>query len=319
MAGVTAAAVVGAGATMYASNKASKAAKAGRKQAADLARKGAAAFAGIDIPTLEQQEIILKSPELMGEYTPEQLSAMELSVNGLAQIGPEDSSVESQKGALEQITEMAEGGVTEADLAAQRQIERGAAQSGKARREAILSEMAQRGVLGSGMELAAQLQGEQQTAAEAGDATDKLIQQNQANRMAALQQQAALSGQMRGQESQESMDKYRAQKQIEQFNLGLRHQDAQERNRAQQMNLASRQAQEDARVQASNQQQMYNKQLKQQQFQNEMQKASGLANQYQAQQANAVAAGNAEAQRQAGIGSTIANLAGTLGSAFGGK
>ena len=252
----------------------------------------------------------------MGEYTPEQISAMEMSVSGLEELGPDSKTVASQQESLDQLSEMAEGGLTEADMAGRRQIGRDVNQSAKARQKSILSQMAQRGVLGSGMELAAQLKGEQQSINAEAEASDRLIQQTEAARRSALQQKASLSGQMRGQESQESLNKYKAAKAIEEFNVRNRQKDVMERNRAQQINLAAKQAQEDSRVNTANKQEQYNKALIQQQFQNQSQKASGLAGQYQVQGQAALNAANQNAARQAGIGGAIANMAGAVGSSY---
>jgi hypothetical protein len=54
-----------------------------------------------------------------------------------------------------------------------REINRDVNQQSRARQKSILNEMAQRGVLGSGMELAAQLKGEQADTSRAAEASDR--------------------------------------------------------------------------------------------------------------------------------------------------
>lgn len=308
--GQIAAGVIGLGSSLLSSSSSKKAARA---QAA-AATKAAQLFEGIEIPTIEEQQIILQNPELMGEYTPEQLQAMRLSVAGISEIGPETKTVAAQQEALDEYSEMAEGGLTEADLAARRDIGRDVSQSARARQRSILNEMAQRGTLGSGMELAAQLSGEQRAASQEAEASDRLIQQNEAARRAALAQKASLAGQMRGQESTEAMDKYRAQKAIEKFNLGLKHQDASERNRAQLINLQARQAAENERARLANEQMKYNKELQQQQFQNQMDRARSMADAYTGQGQAQSNIYKQQAQRTAGMGSGLANMFSALGS-----
>jgi len=309
-------AIISGATSMYGAKKAGDAAKQGHKAAQSAAQRGIDAFESVKIPTIEEQQIILQTPELMGQYTPEQISAMQMSVDGIETLGPQDSTVKAQQSALDEISEMAEGGLTEADMAARRQIERDVNQSSRARQKSILNEMAQRGTLGSGMELAAQLKGNQQAMAAEAEASDRLLQQVENARRAALSQKANMAGQMRGQETAEGSDKLKAQKEIERFNLGLRHQDAAERNRAQMINLQAKQSQEDLRAANVNRMEQHNKGLSQTQFQNQMQQASGVAGQYRAQGQAAQAAANAEAQKQAGMAGSIANLAGTIGSHY---
>lgn len=288
--------------------------RAGRRDANRLAAMGAQAFANVEVPSIEEQKIILQSPDLMGQYTPEQLQFMELNTSSMENVQADPMAVEQQRQALQQMSEIAEGGLTDADLAAKRQIERGVGQQAVARRKAILNEMAQRGTLGSGMELAAQLQGEQQAVNQAAEASDRAIQQAQARSLQALAQKGNMASNLRQQSFGEEADRARARDAIAQFNLQNRQRVAdtniQERNRAQQINLAARQAQEDARVAARNQMEQYNKALRQQQFANQMQQASGLAGQYQAQAQNVMAGAKESAGSTAGIGSAIAGLAG---------
>lgn len=319
MGAVTAAIVGGAalGSTLLASQASRQGAEAQRR----AAEAAAAAFAGVPIPTVEEQKIILQTPELMGQYTPEQLQAMELGVSAMEGVKADQGAIDAQKQALEGISEVAEGGYSEADKATAREVQRTVSQDAQARQKAILNSMAQRGVLGSGMELAAQLQSQQQSADQMSRAGDNLTQQAQARALAALGQQGSLAGQLRQQSFGEQSDVARARDAINQFNTQNRqsvtNQNVGNRNQAQLTNLQNRQAIENQRAGLANEQERYNKGLIQQQFDNRTGRVrdTNAAN---------MAAANARAQQSQadaamyqGIGSAIGTAAGGIGSYYG--
>jgi hypothetical protein len=291
-------------------------AKKGAKQLAQEMAKNRELWDQLKLPSIEEQQIILQNPDLMGEYTPEQIQAMELNVSAMEGIRPDEQAVSEQRKALESISEVAEGGLTEADKAAARQVNREVSQQAQARQKAILNAMASRGTLGSGMELAAQLQGEQQSIDQASRAGDALTQQAQARALQAIGQQGSLAGQMRQQQYGEQSDLARARDAINQFNLQNRQRVSEanigNRNQAQMTNLQARQALENQRAQLANQQQMYNKGLIQQDYQNRVGKLQGVTGaNTQAAQANA----NIDmlrAQQTAGMFGSLTNMFGGL-------
>lgn len=322
MAAITSA-IVGGAASVAGTVSAAKSAKKGREAQQEAMDKATKAFEGIRIPTIEEQRIILQYPELMGQYTPEQVEAMQLGVSAMEDVAARPETIQEQQEALQQISEVAEGGLTEADKAAMREIQRDVGQQARARQKSILSEMAQRGTLGSGMELAAQLKGEQQSIAESAEASDRAIQQAQARALEALTRKGTLASEMRSQEFGEQSDIARARDAIEKFNLANRQDISQqnigERNRAQLLNLQARQAQEEARVSTANKMEEYNKALAQQQFQNQITRAQGMVTPLTNQGIVANQAGQDTSARQAGLTSGIVNTIGTIGGFLGAK
>lgn len=316
--GAVTAAVIGGAAMVGSTYMAGQEAKKGRKAAERMAQKGAEAFAAVDLPDIEKQKIQLLASELQGEYRPELEQALGLGPSAMEDISADEQLLQAQRDSLEGISEIAEGGMTEADLAANREIRREIDQSAAARQKAVLNQMAQRGVLGSGMELAAQLSAQQEAADRQSRAGDTLTQQAQARALAALQNQGSMAGQMRGQDFSEDSAVARARDAIDKFNTVNRQSVIQrnisEQNRAQAANLAARQAQADQAAALRNQQEMYNKGLIQQQYDNEMRRAAGLSNQYANVGAAQQGAANARAQQIAGIGSAIGNIAGAFGN-----
>lgn len=315
MGAVTAAAIAG-GATVGSALIGANQAKKGREAAMNAANQAAAQFANVDLPDIQKMELALQNPELVGEYAPLLEQYLQLNPSAMEDISVDQALKNEQMKALSGISEIAEGGLTEADKAAARDIQREVNQNAEARRQAILQNMAQRGTLGSGMELAAQLASAQQAADQQSRAGDVLAQQAQSRALQALQQSGALAGQVRGQEFGEQAQVAQAKDAINQWNTANQQnvaaRNVQNQNQAQQQNLAARQALEEQRANIANQQQIHNKGLQQQQFQNEMQRASGLAGAYQTQGQVAQNAANAQAQMIGGIGSGIGNIAGAF-------
>lgn len=315
MGAATAVAIGGLVASQMAARKQQK----GQEKAMALSQQASNAFGNIPIPTVEEQSIILQNPDLMGQYTPEQVEVMQMMSSAMEGVSADQGTIDAQKSALEGISEVAEGGYTEADKSVAREINREVNQQSQARQKAILNAMANRGVLGSGMELAAQLQGEQQSIDQASRAGENLTQQAQARALQALGQQGQMAGQMRGQEFGERSDIARSRDEINRFNLQNRQRanemNVGERNQAQQYNLQQRQQMENQRAGLANQQQMYNKQLLQTQFNNQMARAQGKNAILQNQAQMAAQAGQARAAQTAGIIGGIGNIVGSMAKA----
>lgn len=223
-----------------------------------------------------------------------------------AQLGPsalEDLMVDprlrqAQMGALEKMQQIGETGQTAAEraeeLVAMQEIE-GAAQ---ARDKAILQDMAQKGMGGSGAELIARLQGSQSAANRAATTGAQLQGQAQNRALQAMMQGAQLGGQVRGQEYGEQSNLASAQDRIAQFNAMQR-------------------------ADIANQQEMHNKALKQREFENQMARKQAIAAAKTGQaQMGAQRAGQMEqaaAQRAAASAQqsgALFGLAGSLGKSY---
>jgi hypothetical protein len=307
-------AVVGVGSALMANRTARKGIQAQK----DAAAAAASAFRGIKIPTIEEQSIILQNPDLVGQYTPEQVQAMEMNMSAMEQVKADPELVAKQNEALEGISEVAEGGYSESDKATAREVQRTVSQDAQARQKAILNNMSSRGVLGSGMELAAQLQSGQQAAEQMSRGGEGLTQQAQSRALAALGQQGQMASTMRQQDVGEQTDIARARDSINQFNVqnrqNISNQNVGLRNQAQLMNLQQRQAMEDQRAANANQQQIHNKSLLQTQYANRMGKEGQVQGANQAVAAAAAAKANATAGMIQGIGSAVAGGIGSYAS-----
>jgi hypothetical protein len=173
------------------------------------------------------------------------------------------------------------------------------------------------------MELAARLQGAQDSATRLSSAGDRLTQDARARALQALSQTGNMAGELRSQDFGEQEKIARARDAINQFNVQnqqqLQSRNISEQNRAQLANMQARQAMADSNLQLRNQEQQYNKGLQQQNFQNQMSKVGGQSG--AATQVGNAQAGihNANANMWSGIGSTLGGVATAYGAAQAGK
>jgi hypothetical protein len=230
----------------------------------------------LEIPSIEKQKLQLNLMSEAGFLTPE-----ELEESRMEGITVDPRLKEAQMTALAELQERGEVGLTPQEREQFRQMQRDVSADTQARQASILQDMAQRGTLDSGAQLAAQLQANQMAAQRASEAGGQLAAQSDSARREALQRAAGAASGIRTQEFGEQQARASAADAINQFNVGLRTQ-------AQQQNLGIRQQD----IATMNQQQQYNKQLQQQKFQNELSKAqaktgirTGQAQQYAQQSA----------------------------------
>lgn len=253
---------------------------------------------------------------LAGTLSPEALSETELR-----QIVTSPEFRQAQLDVLQRFQEQGEQGLTAIDRAALVDIQNEIARQERGQREAILSNMAQRGLAGSGQELAANLLAGQESAQRASEEGMRIAAQQQANRQEALARVAQLSGGLEQTDYERAFNAARAQDVINQFNV-------QNRNLAQAQNLAARQAIIDANISERNriaqanidianrerQQNIINRPLAQYGLQSDYTSAlagglSGMAGS-QAQQAMG------QYQTQAGLLGTGLQTGGSLASAY---
>jgi hypothetical protein len=264
----------------------------------------------IGIPEIEAQKIMLESPQLIGELIPElQGYVDQLGPSAFSEIEAPEGLKQSQISALNTLQERVDqGGLTETDKAEINQLNRNLMGKQKSNDEALLQNLAERGVLGSGDEIAlrrASSQEARQTAAREAEARAALAQESKFN---AAQLLGDMASSQRAGEYKEQSDKAQAADVINQFNLQNRTQARREDlgvlNQAQQANLQNKQAIENARVAAANQQETANKALIQQDYQNQLQKAGAISG---AQQNAANALGQQAQGQQQGFNQLLSS------------
>jgi hypothetical protein len=281
-----------------------------KQLAADEARKQALAqFANLEVPDIEQQKLMLQEYQLTGQMTPELEMLIQQNPTAMEQISIDPRLRAEQMSALEQMSGLAEGKMNPADAAAFELARRQSAAEAQAKEGQILQNMQQRGQGGSGAELMARLQSNQSGADRLQQAELEQAKAMQNARMAALTQQANMSGQLRTQDYGEQSNLAKAKDLINQFNTqnaqGVQQRNVGTRNQAQQLNLQNQQNTANMNTDLRNKQQISNKGLIQQNFNNQRNLASDRAGAY-GTNANAADARAAQtAGMYAGVGQGI--------------
>lgn len=225
------------------SAKTSKAAQRAAMSAEERARADALAqFQDLTIPTLDELMYKIEPFELEQLIAnPPKFDISDLMRPGSAyeNIKISDTVLEAQGKTLADLSRVSEEGITATEQADLYKGESRARQYERGQREAILQQAQERGVGGSGFELAAQLSAQQEGAnrqAARGFDVQALAKQRA---LTALMNQGELAGRMRGQEYREGADQAKAKDAITAFNL---QQQRDERLINQQRDVAAAQA-----------------------------------------------------------------------------
>jgi hypothetical protein len=247
------------------------------------------------------------SPEqfqIAGTLSPEALQGTELG-----KILRDETQRQNQLNVLQEYQNLSQTGLSAIDRAALAEIQNQIATQERGQREAILQNMAQRGLSGSGQELAASLAASQQATQDASMQGMRQAAMAQQARLQALGNVAQMSQGLEQTDFERAAQQARAQDVINQFNV-------QNRNVAQAQNLAAKQAIMNANVEQANRIAQANIDLQnQERLQNQINKPLaqyGLQTQYQSGIANALQnqaaqqAGQAMSQQQ-----TQAQMAGS--------
>lgn len=263
-------------------------ARALEAEAVDLARK-------LELPEIEKMRVDLLqyAPELVGL-----LEEQQLGPSAYEDIQVDPRLQQDQLSVLDELKQRGETGFTPEDRARYESLRRQAAGDEQARQASILNEMAQRGTLDSGSQLAMQIASSQASADRQRQQGEQMAADAASARRASLQQAGQLAGQMSQQDLDRQSRVATARDQVEQFN-------AQNRAQTQASNLAARQGIANLRGQIGQTQEQQNKGLYQQQYQNQLGKLSaitgGLQNQSRGMQQTAQSQAQAAQQHAAGV------------------
>ena len=211
-----------------------------------------------EIQNIEYQQYAMPEEyQLVGSYTPEALTDTQLR-----QLKASPEFRQAQLDVLQKYKEQGEQGLTAIDRAALADIQNELARQERGQREAILANMAQRGMAGSGQELASSLLAGQESAQRASQEGMRLAAQQQANRQEALARVAQMAGGLEQTDFERAANVARAQDVINQFNVANRIQSGRElqatKQRLAEQNIAQRNALRQANVDLLNQQRQQN-------------------------------------------------------------
>lgn len=277
-------------------------------------RDAIAQFNAIQMPSIEEQQLMLQHPEYLGDYQAMMENAQSQGPSAMEGISTDPRLQDAQMAALENLSQMGESGLLPGEEAALRQSRRGAAGEAQAKSAQIMSDMERRGMGGSGAELAARLQASQSSADRMSQESDREMQMAQERALGAISQGGALAGQVRGQQFGEQSDVAKAKDYINQFNTqnqqAVQQRNVANQNQAGMRNLSEQQRIGEAGTAANNTQQQYNKELLQKKFNNQLALAQGKAGQY-----NQIAQN--QMQDAANKGQMMGNMLGAAGTVVG--
>ncbi len=215
-----------------------------------------------NIPLPELERIAYENPEWL-----ENLVAMKQQDSELRNISTDPRLKNQQMAAMSALDEIVQGGgMTAADEANLSMIQNQAATADRGRREAIMQNMDQRGMGGSGLELLNQLQSSQAATDRQAQGGLDVAAMAQQRALDSMMNQGQMAGQMRSQDFGEQSRIAQAQDVINQFNT-------QNQMRANEFNTAGRQDTANMGTDLRNRATQYNTQLPQQNYENEMNKA----------------------------------------------
>lgn len=217
----------------------------------------------VKVPEISQMKIKLNELVQQGVLTPEMADTFLQEATAYASMDPMARN--------ELVQTIEDKGFDPQSRAALHELQGVTGEQERGSREAILQNAQERGVAGSGIEMASQLANQQGAATRmanqgfqaAADANQRQMQAVQG--LASMDQQKAAA--------QDAINQFNAanRQSVENMNVGVG-------NAAQAQNLAEKQRIADTNVTTKNQEQLYNKNLYQQKFQNDMAKQSAYAN-----------------------------------------
>lgn len=274
-------------------------------------------FSNIHQPGEEEMKAQLQQYVEAGVLTPEQAQTYLSGNTEFNNINLDPSTRAAQADALRQLSDISnQGGMTAIDKSRMMAINDEMGVANRGAQEAIVQNAQERGVGGSGLELAARLNAQQGAASNAARQGVDVAAAAQQRALEALTQKGNLGGQMRTQDYSQASAKAAAQDAINKFNTQNRQtvagQNVDRVNAGQQFNLTNRQNVSNMNTATENDNRLRNADLKQRVFQNSLQVAAGKSGQY----GKMAEADQAEADREAARRNALVGLGATM---MGGK
>lgn len=252
-------------------------------KARQLAAQQAAKIDAIHDPTINEQQLALEKLQRGESLTPAEMESVQVNGSAFSDISTDPRLKQSQLDALSSLQGISNsGGMQLQDQANLQKLMGQAASSDKGRRDAIMQNMQERGMGGSGNELAAKLASAQDASMQQNQAATDTAATAQQRALQAIMQGGQLAGDIRGQDLSQEQAKAQALDAINKFNAS-NSQQANQVNNQNQMQANEYNANRgnqvlDQNVSIGNQEQTYNKGLYQNQFNNSLQKANAAAN-----------------------------------------
>jgi hypothetical protein len=237
-------------------------------------------YRSIDTPDVNDMELQLQQLVQQGVINPEQAATILQNPSAMNDITTDPSLKQNQMDALLGLQDISDsGGMTTADEANLNKIKTQEDTAARGKREAIIQNAQSRGLGGSGLELMANIQNQQDSATRNSARDLDVAGMAQDRALKALIDQGNLSSQIQQQDFNQGAAKANANDAISKFNAtNTQNQintNVGARNTAQTANLAAKQGIANTNANTANAQQQYNKELLQKDYENKMKKAAG--------------------------------------------
>jgi hypothetical protein len=268
--------VLGAGAASGDRNQSRQAADAAIKQLMDL---GA--------PPDTAKALVLKQYQSAGNLTPEMEQYIKTGPSAVAGITEDPKLKEQQMSALNLLSQRASGGLNPEDRAKFADLQEEVSRDNNARQQALIQQYQQRGMGGSGAELAAALSNQQSGANQAAKAGRDVAASASQNALQAALQSGQLGSQIRGQDfsvnqarasASDEMNRFNTQNQMQQQARNVAN-----ANQAQAANLQNQQQLGNANTQMANSETSRQNQAQVDDWNNKVRLASIKSGAYQSQ------------------------------------
>jgi hypothetical protein len=281
-------------------------------------RKAIEAVTGIKIPSIDEQKIDLAEYQSAGNYTPENEQTFSQEDTSLKNVNVDPRLKAAARAAMEQYQDLGKNGFGAEEKAEMASLHNQVARDARGRDEAVLQNMAMRGMGGSGNELAARLMADQQATEMAADQSRKIAAMANARALDAIGRGGDLGLRMDSQEYGQQSELARARDQIANFNVRNRQdvegRNVNTRNSGARYNLDRTQDIMNRNTDASHREEIHNKGLHQTQFNNEVTKTGMVAGAHRNEAADAAAAGAADRNMWNGIGQGVGQGAAAYGA-----
>lgn len=262
------------------------AASGDKAQALALQQNALKNIQGLSSPTVDQLKLALSQYQTAGQLTPEMEATIAQDPSLMNSVSVDPRLRNAQLQSLAALQKVGAGGLRPEDMAALANVRNSTEQQANSDRQAVMQSMQQRGIGGSGAELAAQLGAGQSAANRANTAGLDIAGQASQRALQAISGAGSLGSSMEGQQFGEAAQQANAQDVINRYNAMNSQQvgnaNTTAKNAAQATNLGNLQSVMNQNTGVANQQAAYNANLPQQVYQNQLgqaQAAAGVTNQ----------------------------------------
>lgn len=287
-----------------------------RKQQSAMMQKALQELEAVGLPPDISKRVVMEEFQQVGILTPELEQDIELASSQVAGITEDPSVRQAQVDALNMLQERGRAGLGPEERAAFNQFRSEVQRDSEAKRQQVLTDMASRGMAGSGSELIASLQAGQSAADRASEEGDRLAAAASQNALQAMVQSGQMAGTLRNADLDVANLKAGAADQfnLEKFNQANMRQtrNVDRGNQAQQYNLGEKQRVADTNISQENTERQRMNQAELDVYNAKLDRAKAMSGQYQTQ---ANFSGQNAAQK-AQMGASIGSGVGTGAAGF---